>query len=400
MLVLKKETTILILFSVLVTFGVSMIFPYVPVHGREIGIPVGIIGHLVVLYYLLQAVTRIPLGKLSDIIGYHHPVLVGAIFFVFSSLAFVFSTHFWLLLFVGEFFLGLANSVTWVTVPSYITHNDNVMPLFTFSLGLGWLMGSPVGGFIKDNLGMQWVFNYQFLVSLGLLGLALAFYFFESNVEFSRQNIRSFLRFGKFSPGSLPIYPSVQSYVKAWRLLVENKRLLAAGLFSFLVFMTFGLGASIVPLYFSEVGISSLFIGVLVSVRTSTSTAVRLLSNRVTSRFGEMKVLITSTTLVGICMVLLSFVENLGLLLILSAFWGLCAGYYLPVVFQIIGNSTRKEDRGMAMGVRGTMGTLGAASGTLLFSYLADIFSLSFALFLAGLVAAIGSLIVGRLVRY
>ncbi len=393
----KKEVWLLIAFSALCTFGVSSVFPYIPIHGKEIGIPVTIIGQLVVLYYLLQSVTRIPLGKLSDTIGHHKPVLIGAVFFILSSLAFVFSAKLWFLLFLGEFFLGIANSITWVTIPSYITNVDRALPVYTFTMGLGWLLGSPVGGYIKDGLGMNWVFLTLLFVSVGLFILSAVFYHFETKQREIEEPDKSLFDLIKFAPQGVQLYPSLKSYVDAWRLLKTNRPLLIASSFSFLVFMAFGLGASILPLYFSKVGISSFFIGILISTRTAASTSIRLASDRFTKRFSEMIILVVGTALAGISMIIISQVQHFYLLAILSAAWGLFSGFYLPVTFKIIGDNTDLEERGIAMGIRGTMGTFGAALGTWVFSGVADSFSLETSLMFAGIITVVGSILLGLL---
>lgn len=383
---------ILIVFSVLTTFGVSVVFPYIPIHGQEIGIPVTIIGYLVVLYYLLQAVTRIPLGKMSDIIGHHKPVLFGAIFYLIAALSFIFSVELWFLLFVGEFFLGVASSITWVTIPSYITHSKKAIPIWTFSLGIGWGLGSPTGGLIKDTLNMQWVFNTLLFVAVGLVVLAVLFYFRESEETSLRESAKSLFRVARSAPVSIPIYPSFQSYKDGLSLLRSNRKLLLASLFSFLVFMTFGLGASILPLYFSEIGITSFLIGILISIRTASSTTIRLLSTRLVLKFNQINILIVTTILAGLSMIAISLTESFFGIVILSALWGLSSGLYLPIVFDIIRSATKSNQRGIAMGVRGTLGTLGAAFGTWVFSAIADQMTLSLALLLAGAFTAAASL--------
>ena len=393
----KKEVWLLIAFSTLCTFGVSSVFPYIPIHGQEIGIPVTIIGQLVVLYYLLQSATRIPLGKLSDTIGHHKPVLLGSVFFIFSSLAFIFSSKIWFLLFAGEFFLGIANSITWVTIPSYITNIEKAVPLYTFSMGLGWLLGSPVGGRIKDSLGMTWVFLTLFFVSLGLFVLSILFYRYETRKEEIGEADQKFLNLSKFAPQGIQLYPSLRSYVDAWRLIKTNKPLLIASSFSFLVFMTFGLGASILPLYFSKVGISSFFIGILMSTRTAASTAIRLTCERFVEWFSKMQLLVLGTALAGGSMIAITFFQSFHLLVLLSAAWGLFSGFYLPITFKIIGDSTNEKDRGIAMGIRGTLGTFGAALGTWIFSGVADSFSLETSLLFAGIVTIVGSFLLGLL---
>lgn len=395
---ISRDAGILVVFSLVCTFGVSNIVPYIPIFGREVGMPVAMIGNLVLLYYLLQSVTRIPLGKLSDLIGHHKPVLLGSLLYLFASLAFLTSIKFWPLLFLGEIFLGLANSITWVTVPSYITSSSNALPIYSFSVGLGWLIGSPTGGYIKDAFGMEWVFFTLMIVSLVLVYLSWLFYFETSELS-RRESVKSFIRMSSLSPSAIPVYPSLKSYIHAWRLFRNNRELLFASLFSFIVFMTFGLGASVVPLYLSSVGIGSFFVGILISIRVATSTFIKLASNKLTRAFGDYKVLVVSTVVAGAFIVLVSLTEGLVLLGVFSALWGLGSGLYLPIVFDIIGKNTKEEERGVAMGIRGTLGTFGAAFGTWAFSTVAESLSLGSALLSAGVFAAVGSLVLAVIFR-
>jgi predicted MFS family arabinose efflux permease len=163
--------------------------------------------------------------------------------------------------------------------------------------------------------------------------------------------------------------------------------------------MTFGLGASVVPLYFSEIGIASFLIGMLISIRVATATFVKLTCKKLTKSFGNYKVLIVSTVFAGIFIVLVSLTSNFVLLAIFSALWGLGSGLYLPIVFDIIGKNTDQKDRGIGMGIRGTLGTFGAAFGTWAFSTVAGTFSLGQSLFAAGIFAGLGSLLLGVLFR-
>lgn len=395
---IERGARTLIAFSLLSSFGVSAVFPYIPIFGKEIGMPVFLIGNLVLLYYLLQAVTRIPLGKISDIVGHHAPIMIGSLLYFISAGSFVASIYFWPTLFLGEIALGVANSVIWVTVPSYITESEGALPLYSFSIGLGWLLGSPVGGYIKDTFGMSAVFLTLLSVSVVLIYLSWEFYY-GTNQEGRRESVRGFIRMARLSPTSLPVYPSLKSYVEGWRLLNTNRHLLFAGLFSFIVFMTFGLGSSIVPLYFSEVGITSFLIGILVSIRLATSTSIRLTSKFFTRRFGDYRVLVTSTIVAGTFIILVSRTQAFPLIAIFSALWGLGSGMYLPIVFDIIGKHSTEEERGIAMGIRGTLGTLGAAFGTWAFSSLAASLSLDDALFFAGVFTVASSIVLGLVFR-
>lgn len=57
--------------------------------------------------------------------------------------------------------------------------------------------------------------------------------------------------------------------------------MLIASLASFIMFMAFAMGSSLVPIYFSEIGLGSLLIGLLISIRTGSATLIRLTTGKI-----------------------------------------------------------------------------------------------------------------------
>ncbi|KXB04889.1 hypothetical protein AKJ49_01605 [candidate division MSBL1 archaeon SCGC-AAA382A03] len=69
----------------------------------------------------------------------------------------------------------------------------------------------------------------------------------------------------------------------------------------------------------------------------------------------------------------------------------------MPVVFNLIADATTETERGVAMGLRGTMGTAGSAIGVLIFMNIAGAFSVAFSLTLFGVFVLV---FVGVLLSY
>lgn len=71
------------------------------------------------------------------------------------------------------------------------------------------------------------------------------------------------------------------SYSDAFDLLRTQEKVLIASLASFIMFMAFAMGSSLVPIYFSEIGLGSLLIGLLISIRTGSATLIRLTTGKI-----------------------------------------------------------------------------------------------------------------------
>lgn len=396
---MKHEAKLLVIFATLSSLGVSMILPYIPLFGREVGMPISIVGFLIFAYYGIEVIARIPIGFLSDAIGHTLVIFAGAVSFVAASFFYLTSSSIWFFLLVAQLLLGIGISITWVTIPSFITIIRSSLPVYTFSVGLGWLIGPITGGIIKEQLGMYFLFFIFFLISLPLLALTLLFHremkgsllpsLFDQDLSKTQEKNSS------LPPPSIPeIFTSTtNSFSDAFSLLKKSRRILLAALVSFIMFMNFAMGSSLVPLRFSDVGLSSFLIGTLLTIRTGTSTLIRLATERILKIGRQTLILIGGAALTGIVVFFFSRTGSLPVLVLLSIIWGLGGGIYLPIVFSLIADATDEAERGVAMGLRGTMGTTGSAIGVLVFMNLADVFDVSSSLALFGIFASAFSLI-------
>lgn len=381
---MKKHLWFVILFSVLLSFLVAMIIPYIPLYGKDIGLPVATIGYVVAFYYLVQFMGRIPLGTLSDVIGYRKVISIGGVSLFFGTATYLLSPLFWPLMFLAQILLGMAVSMTWVTIPAYITHfGAEKVPMYTFATGWAYTLGVPLGGFLKDVRGMDFLFSLAFLLSaLALLIVALLW------------------RIGPTPNGreELGSYSVISVYKSAFETL-KNPKIMRACLYSFLMFMNFSLGFSLLPLYLSGIGLTATLIGVVQFSRMGAGSSVRVLSKKIQGKNTREKILTYETVIVGVSLLLIPMADSPVFLIPVAIMWGLSGGLYAPIVFDMIADSTDVRNRGRGMGVRGTMGTLGSSLGVICFSNIADIFSVPLSFSLAGITVIFGVVIIEIFLR-
>ncbi len=369
---MKKSFWLLTSFALVSSVGSSMVMPYIPIYGKEIGMSVALAGILVFVFYGMDTLARIPIGSLSGLIGYHRVVLGGGISLFAASILYNISDPYPKLLFLAQLFFGVGFSMTWVTIPSYITLKKQSLSIYSFFVGVGWFIGPPLGRYIKDSVGMGELFVAFFIHSIILIFISIAFYYVH----------RSDFDYGKkINKLGTEV---VNSYVEGVKIALKGGRVVIAFAVSFIMFMAFSMAYSLVPLYFEAVGLISFQIGILQSFRQGSSTLVRLGLKKILKIADDVTILTVGMFGTGISIILISMIESTIWLAVCSVMWGLSAGMYFPIVIDLIAKGTNEKERGIALGVRGTVGTFGSAVGVLLFSSLADTFSVHFSLSIVG----------------
>lgn len=378
---MKSQMKIIVAFATLSSFGTSMVFPYIwPYVENVIGLTATISGVLLLSFYGTEATTRIPIGYLSKWFKHSSIVIGAAIAYVIASLFYLSHTLSWYMLFGGQIFLGLGISITWVTIPEFVTRTKGSLPVYTFSVGLGYLAGVTSGGVLVDLLGINKLFTILLGISLGLVLLSILIHKEMANETTNTININTHGE-SETETSEIPIgisevfISSFGSFKEAFKLLEKKIEILISCLVSFIMFMTFAIGSSLVPVYLSGIGITSFLIGMILSIRMATSTLIRLATEKILKIGDKVEVLIGGAMITGLSVILFAMTESFHVLAVLSIAWGLGGGLYLPIVFDLIADATTDEERGVAMGLRGTMGTTGSALGTFVFFYLGGKFS-------------------------
>ncbi|KXA89834.1 hypothetical protein AKJ57_04815 [candidate division MSBL1 archaeon SCGC-AAA259A05] len=268
--------------------------------------------------------------------------------------------------------------------PAFMTRfGRGKIPLYTFIVGWSYTLSVPLAGFLKDELGM---------ISIFLLTLILA-------VPLTILIALLWRNYPEEDPGKrIRVDNILSEYKESFKEIRSAKMIRACG-FSFLFFMGFGISLSLFPLYLSGIGLTSFLIGVVQFSRMSCGSSVRIFSDSIVERLSQEKTLTIGALIVGLCMTIIPQIENLFLIVILSVIWGLSGGLYSPIVFELIADSTKAENRGKGMGLRGTFGTLGSLIGVLSFSNIAEILGIPLAISATGVSFVFGTVIIETLLH-
>ncbi|OUJ18338.1 MFS family permease [Methanonatronarchaeum thermophilum] len=379
---METKVKLLITYATLASLSMGMIFPYIPLYGQEIGMPISLIGYLVFVYYLTEMFTRIPVGQITNQIGYPKITITAGILSIISATLYLTSNLIWPLLFLAQITFAIAFAIAWVSIPAYITKAKGSLPKYTFLVGIGWLFGPPIGGITRDYYGMTHLFIILTIISITLLTISIYFYKHTQTQNHSK-NLQKNTNKNRKPTLKNTIKSTKNSYKKAHHLLLNRKKVLIATLVSLIMFMSFGLLASVIPLHLEDIGFTSFMIGIFAATQTTISSAIRLKTNPIVKILGRVNILIIGTAICGIAISTVSIITHPTTLILISAIWGLGHGLYLPIAFDLIADDTNIEERDIGMGLRGTVGTAGSAISVLTFMYLAEIttFSLSIATF-------------------
>lgn len=382
---LKKDLLSAVILAFILSFIGVILLSYIPLYGEDIGLSVAMIGYVVAVYQLAQLIGRIPMGALFDILGYGRVIVFGGIFLFLAMVFYLISPYFWPVLFLAQILIGLAVCIEWVVLPSFVTEiGGNKISFFTFFTGLACTLSISLGGILKDLLGMQLLFFLGLVLSLPVLLIAFSIKKNESPPK----------------ECSLAISRSITSiYENAFETL-KSSQVLRGSLYSFLMFMGTNLALSLYPLYLSGIGISATIIGTIQCTRIGPESIIRIFSEKIEKRLKRKTIIAFTTIFYGLALLLVSQIESLVLLIIISILWGISGGLYAPVVYKMIANGTEIENRGKGMGIRGTMGTFGSFTGIIIFSNLAEIFTIRTAISLAGILMVIGVIVIEIYMRF
>jgi MFS family permease len=303
----------------------------------------GLIGKIVGLNFLAQAIIYIPAGLFSDRLGSKKGVLVGISIFIISLIGNLFTSHPEELLFWG-FLIGLGNAASIVTFVPLLTEYSNEgerKDLFTFAFSTGTFftfLGTLVGGIISDSLSDFYQLSDTLSIRLSLSLTVILFIlctipllFIKRNqvVETSHNQTRSLVSLIKSNPKSLmPI------------LKFSFSKVLAG--------VSLGIIAPFINLFFlAKFDLSNSHISMVLAAGTLATVIFMSYNPKVTHRFSEVKTVSLYHLLSIPAVMLLGLTQNLWIaifafILYRSANFGLN-----PIVSKLMMEKVEPEVRGL-----------------------------------------------------
>ena len=355
--------TVLFITVFLDLLGFGLIIPILPIFAKELGASGLIIGVVASSYSLMQFVFSGFWGALSDRIGRRPVILISILIMVLAYVVFANAGSIIVLL-VSRLLSGLGAAnlsaaqafISDVSAPEKRAKNFG---LIGAAFGLGFIVGPPMGGWLKDSFGIEWVGYTAALFSA--FNFLLAYFILPESLK--AKNFNSPLFQNPF--GNLI---KVLSHKSVNQYFIINIIFITA--FSMMQITAAILWHEKFQLSDAQVGYTFAFVGALAVVIQGT------LLGKFTTCFGERFLLATGNVLLAIGLLAMPFVpvhlfvplELLALTLI-----GFGNAFINPMLSSLLSAEVSAMQQGVYLGILQSSGSMARLIGPMVGGSLYDV---------------------------
>lgn len=335
--------------------------PIITPYSLELGASYALTGAIVAVYSLTNMIGNILGGHWIDKFGRKKMLFTGMISVCIILFFYPFSQNGWHL-FTARFLHGLAGGVLIPAAFAYIgdqsgTRTRGKTMAFTGAgIGIAAIVGPAVGGVMAARASIESVFllvSGLFLIT----SIVVLFFVKESFVSTER---------GKFN-------------FKEFIPLIKHPLIILSSLAAFALMISNGTLAFGLPLNVEEMGRTTETTGMLLSTFGIVALIVFLTPiNFIYDRFSAIKLIAIGLLLIGVGMMMLSFMTTFSSNFIAMIIYGLGFAFIFPSMNKIIADASTKVDRGKAYGVFYAFFSLGVVAGSSMSGMFAQILGLPF----------------------
>src|SRR5690625_7411 len=335
--------------------------PIITPYSLELGASYALTGAIVAIYSLTNMVGNILGGHWIDKFGRKKMLLTGMAFVFIILLFYPIAQTGWQL-FLVRFFHGLAGGVLIPAAFAYIGDKSvegsrgKTMAFTGACIGIAAIVGPAVGGILAARASIESVF---FLVA----GLFLAATFIV--LIFVKESFTTTEK-GKFN-------------FKEFTPLMKHPLIILSSLAAFTLMVSNGTLAFALPLNVEAMGQTTETTGMLLSTFGIVALIVFLTPiNRIYDQFSAIKLIALGLSLIGVGMIMLSFMTSFSSNLLAMMIYGLGFAFIFPSMNKIIADASSKVDRGKAYGVFYAFFSLGVVAGSTVSGWFAQYLGLPF----------------------
>jgi MFS transporter, DHA1 family, inner membrane transport protein len=362
-------------------FGLAMtaqIAFLVPLRARDLGAGFDMIGLIVGIGALAAALTSVPFGAIIDRLGPKRSFVLGTVCTALVSVAFAMATDVWVFLLLQPLH-GVSRNLGWMASQTYISavaadgERPKLTGRFAFFSHAGKMIGPLLVGVGASFLGFRWALLIP-------AGYALAFALMGMGLPEARKpdGERSGSRHG--------------SGLKAAAQLTHLPSIQVALVLTSAVLWISSIYATFLPLLLIEQAIDPAIAGVVMStagfVAALVAPTAGVLATRLTPQWA---------TLGGIsCGVLALLITpvagSIPIVFLVPALIGVAIGLSLPLLVSIVTTAAPDDQRGIALGLRGTVNQAASTAAPVVIGPLMSALGLGLGFVVGG---GVGALLLG-----
>ena len=335
--------------------------PIITPYSLDLGASYALTGAIVAVYSLTNMVGNILGGHWIDKFGRKKMLLTGMAFVFIILLFYPLAQTGWQL-FLARFFHGLAGGILIPAAFAYIGDQSvegsrgKTMAFTGASIGISAIVGPAVGGVLAARASTESVF---FLVS-GLFFITTVIVLIFVKESFTTKEKSKF-------------------DIKEFIPLVKHPLIILSSLAAFSLMISNGTLAFALPLNVEAMARTTETTGMLLSTFGIVALIVFLTPvNRIYDQFSAVKLIALGLSLIGIGMIVLSFMTSFSSNFIAMMIYGLGFAFIFPSMNKIIADASSKVDRGKAYGIFYAFFSLGVVAGSTVSGWFAQYLGLPF----------------------
>jgi DHA1 family multidrug resistance protein-like MFS transporter len=348
-------------FTLLCTIGVfcfisyNMVrMPVLALFAESLGAGPERIGLIVSVSTLTGVFLKLPSGALSDIYGRRMLLHVGVIAFGLPPFLYPLISDLNLLTTL-RMFHGLATAIfapsALATVAElYRERRGAALGTYTACTQSGALLGPLIGGYLAYTAGFSTAF-----VTAGVFGCIAVVIFYSLHLTPPPPRMQE--------KGLAPVLAEMW---KGFSAVARNRKVLITSSTDAAKMIANGALMAFLPLYGVSVGLNPGEVGLLFTVQALTSFFSKPIMGRVSDQVGRQPLIMLGLLICAGTFVCIPHISAFAVLLLLSAGFGYGEAVVSSSSSALVADSSEFKTLGAGMGMQGTIGDIGHASGPLL----------------------------------
>ena len=376
-------------FALLCTTGLFAIFsstisksPVLPLFASYLGADPARVGMVAAVSAFTGVVASIPAGMLSDRWGRKKMLILSAVAFSSAPFLYLFVTNIYQLAAI-RFYHGLATAIfvpVATALVSDLFHHERGEKIGWFSTStlVGRFMAPIVGGYIIGALALNPGMSYKIVYLVcGAAGIIVLF--LTIKIQHTAEHE---------SKGQ-----SWSETAGAFKTAISDRNILITSMMEASILFSYGTFETFLPLYSIERGMSAYEIGIFLSAQVITLALTKPLMGKFSDRHGRKPQIFAGAIIGAVCIGTFPFFKSFIPLLALSILFGLSLSVVTSATSAFIADLSKKENRGSAMGVLGSIMDIGHTTGPLIAGIVAAYFGFARSFITASLVIIVSAVI-------
>jgi MFS family permease len=356
--------------------------PVLPLFAAHLGAGPSGVGFIAAVSAFTGVVASIPAGMLADQLGKRRMLVFSAVIFATAPIFYLFVTNI-VQLAVIRLYHGLATAIflpVAMAMVSQLYHRERGEKLGWFSTStlIGRFAAPIVGGSIIGALVFNPGFGFKAVyVICGAAGTITLFLAFKI-------------------PSSAEVKKEKQSWEKTigiFRTVICSRGIVMTSAVEAAILFAYGTFETFLPLYSLEAGLSAYEVGIFLSSQVITLALAKPVMGKFSDRHGRKPQIVVGALIGSVCIGIFPMFKSFIPLLALSILFGFSLSVVTSATSALIADLSRKEARGSAMGILGSIMDMGHTTGPLVSGIVAAYFGISRSFIGASLVVAVIAMI-------